>query len=144
MTWSDVVALITGAGPAHLATANDEGEPHVSKVAPVVDGDSVLFATRRKSGKARNFEGNPRVSLMWSGNNAETHLWADVESIDDLATRERMWTSGVFPYDPESFFGAFDNPDVLLVRLRPKRAVAMVAGANGLERRVWVDGPRQP
>lgn len=140
MTWDELVTLISGAGPAHLATADPNGAPHVAVAGVGVEGDVLWFATRRTSGKAQNLATNPRVALVWQGNAAETYLWGDAEVLDDDATRERIWTSGILPYDPAQFFGAWDNPLLVLVRVSPTRATAMVAGAGGLERRRWSAG----
>lgn len=137
LTWDDVVQLISGTGPAHLATADADGTPHVSTVGAVADDDRLWLITRRTSGKGANLLLNPRVAFMWSGNNAETYVWGDAELIDDPAIRERLWTGNVFPYDPQGFFGDFDSPDTLVVKVTPTRATAMVQGENGLERKRW-------
>ena len=137
ISWSDAAALIDGAGLAHLATASSTGEPHVAMVSAVLDGDVVLFATRRTSGKARDLGANQRASFMWQGNSAETYLWGDVELLDDPTLKVQVWNSGIFPYPLEHFFGTADSPEWLLVRVTPTRVVAMVQTDTALERRVW-------
>lgn len=137
MTWDEITALIAGAGPAHVATADASGAPHVAIVAPAVEGDGLWFMTRRSSAKAADLLANPRLSLMWEGNSAETYLWGTVEVVDDLETRERVWHAGLFPYDPAGFFGSADNPDVVMFRVTPTHATAMVAGDGGPQRRTW-------
>lgn len=135
--WSEVAALIDGAGLAHLATASPEGEPHVALVSAVRDGDAILIATRTTSGKARDLRANPRVSLMWQGNSAETYLWGDVSLITDSPTKVAVWNSGLFPFPLEHFFGAAESDGWVLVRATPTRVVAMVQTESALERRVW-------
>lgn len=135
--WNDVAALVDGAGLAHLATASSDGEPHVALVSAVRDGDSILVATRTTSGKARDLRANPRASLMWQGNSAETYLWGDAVIIDDVEVKTDVWNSGIFPFPLAHFFGSADSPGWVLVRIAPTRVVAMVQTDTSLDRRVW-------
>lgn len=137
MNWTEVVALIDGAGTAHASTASKSGEPHVSVVWAVCENDFVMVAMRRNSGKVRNLYENPHIALMWQGNSAETYLWGDVELIEAQAEKSRVWNNGIFPYDLSMFFGTAESPDWLVARVRPRRVVAIVHGPGGLTRRVW-------
>lgn len=56
-------ALLDGANIAHLATLQPDGSPKVEPVWVGRDGDRVLVATDRRSLKARNVDGDPRVAL---------------------------------------------------------------------------------
>lgn len=78
MTWDDVLGYINGAGLGHLATASVQGEPHSALVFVVRRGDDLYFTMRTTSNKARNLVANPRLSVMWQGNGAETYLWGEV------------------------------------------------------------------
>lgn len=137
MTWDEVMTLLRGTPPGHLSTVSADGSPHVSKVAFGLDGDRVWLATRRSSAKARNLRANGSLALMAEGNSAETYVWGRAEAVEDRTEIERVWHGGVFPFDLAGFFGSPDNPDVQFFRITPQRAVAMVAGAAGLERRTW-------
>jgi PPOX class probable F420-dependent enzyme len=138
--WSEVVGLITGAPPAHLATATADGEPHVSTVMPGVDGDQLWLVTWRGSGKAANLRSNPRVAVMWSANSAETYVWGTAELVDDDDVRRRLWDGGILPYDPAGFFGPVDGRDSVVVRITPTRAVAKVGGDGGPRTLRWRAG----
>ena len=59
---------------------------------------------------------------------AEAYVQADAELVTDLATKERIWSSGLFPFPLETFFGAFDHPDFVLIRLTPTVRDPHVAG----------------
>jgi hypothetical protein len=73
---------------------------------------------------------------MWTPE-AELYLRARVAFEDDPDERQRVWTSGILPYDPEPFFGSADDPDNAFVRLAPITAIAFVQGPGGIERRRW-------
>ena len=137
MTWDDVVTLIRDTPPAHLATVDATGHPHVSVIGVGVDGPILWFATRPTSGKARNLAAEPRLALMVAGNGAETYVKGTADLVDDLAEKQRLWTSGILPYDPTAFFGPPETADVVLVRVTPTSAVAMVRGDEGPQRRRW-------
>lgn len=128
--WNELAAQLTGL--AHLATASAEGRPHVSVVAPVLDGDRLWIFTRRGSGKARNLAVNPAVALMWRPG-AEIYLQGRAELVDDPADKAKLWARSDLPFDPAAFFGSPDHPDLVLVRVVPERAV--ILGPGG--RRVW-------
>lgn len=135
LTWTEFLALIKGVPVLHMGTASATGEPHVAVVSAAVDGDTVIVAVKRDSAKARNMAANPRASLVWQGNSAETYLWGSVELVDDLVEKSRVWNGGLFAYNMSMFFGAADSPDWVIARVTPTRVVAMVQGPAGLERR---------
>ena len=137
MDWSAVSALIDGAGGAHLSTASASGEPHVSVVWAVRDGESIVMTMRTVSGKATNMRANPRVALMWEGNSAETYLWGNAELITDAAEKSALWESGIMPFDLSMFYGGPTTDDWTLVRIAPSRVVSIVRDGNGMQRRVW-------
>ena len=68
---------------------------------------------------------------------AEAYVRADVELVDDLDTRDRIWHAGLFPFPLEGFFGSHDHPDFVLLRLRPTSAIVMTQGDSGLVRLTW-------
>ncbi len=137
LSWGDVLSLINGAGLGHLATASPAGEPHSAIVFVVRRGDELFFTMRTTSNKARNLQANPKLSLMWQGNNAETYLWADADISQDQSLKSDLWNGGYFPFDLSHFFQREDLPTWCAVRIVPKRAVAMVQSEQGLTRRTW-------
>lgn len=137
MTWDEIVVLIEGTTPAHLATSDRDAHPHVAVVSPAVDGSDLVFFTGTSSAKARHLRRNPLAAFVFSGNGAETYIWGTVELIDDVAAKRAIWNSGILPYDPVGFFGAPEQDDVVLVRVTPTRATLFVAGPNGPVRQRW-------
>ncbi|MEN9821702.1 MAG: hypothetical protein RLZ04_128 [Actinomycetota bacterium] len=134
MDWSDVAPHLTGL--AHLATASPVGEPHVAVVAPVVVDDTIWVFTRRSSGKATNIVRNGRVALAWRPG-PEAYLWGDAEIVQDLDTKKALWARPDLPFDPSTFFGSVDDPDYVLLRIKPTRAVVMVPEDTGVRRLSW-------
>jgi general stress protein 26 len=135
--WDQMSAFIDGAGLAHVATASPSGEPHVALVFAVREGRHLTFTTRSMSGKARNLAANPRMTLMWQGNGAESYLWGTVRLIDDPQEKSRVWDGGLFPFDLSQFFGSPESPGWVVGRVDPERAVVMVQRDAGMERLVW-------
>lgn len=136
--WPEVAVNLTGF--AHLATVRPDGMPHVAKVSPALDGDVLWLATRSSSRKARNLVAHPHAALMFEPS-AEVYVRADAEMVHDLATKERIWNSGLFPFPLAMFFGTFDDPDFVLVRLTPVSAIVMRQGAGGVTRDTWERTP---
>jgi general stress protein 26 len=137
LTWPDVLGYIKGAGLGHLSTASLEGDPHVALVFVVQRGEELMFTMRTSSSKARNLMANPKLALMWQGNNAETYVWASAKIVHDQAVKSDLWNGGYFPFDLAHFFQREDAPIWCAVRVVPNRAVVMVQGEAGLTRRTW-------
>ena len=133
MDWSDVVSHLTGI--AHLATVRPDGTAHVAVVSPSVEGDLIWIGVEASSATAGNVASNPSAALVWTPG-AEAYVWADVAIVDDVDTKRRLW-DGAWGYDPAGFFGTPDNPDYLLLRLAPHRALLMTMGASGPQRLRW-------
>ncbi len=138
--WPQLAVHLTGF--AHVATVRPDGHPHVAKVAPAIDGEMLWIATRASSRKARNVAANPRVALMFEPA-AEAYVQADAELISDLTVKERIWTSGLFAFPLEGFFGSFDHPDFVLIRLTPTAATLMSQGDGGIRRDTWARPPTE-
>lgn len=134
VVWSQLVEHLTGF--AHLATVRADGRPHVSKVAPAVDGDALWIATRASSRKARNIAEWPHVALMFEPR-AEVYLDCDAHLVHGAETKQAIWTSGLFAFPLEGFFGSHDHPDFVLVRLVPTAAILMSQGEAGVRRDTW-------
>ena len=134
MEWSNVTAHL--AGLANLATSSADGDPHVSVVMPVIDDAVLWIFSRAGSGKARRIADNGRVALMWRPG-AEAYLYGTAELVHDLDTKRALWARTDLPFDPAGFFGTVDDPDHVLIRITPTRAVVMVHDGNGLRRLTW-------
>ena len=134
MEWSDVAAHLTG--QAHIATVRPDGSPHVARVWPAVDGQTIWIGTRASSGKARNLRANPGAALMFEPA-GEAYISGDAQVVSDLATKQRIWDSEIFPYPLAGFFGSADNDDFVLLKLTPRRAIVMTQGESGIRRDTW-------
>jgi general stress protein 26 len=132
--WTDVASHLTG--QAHIATVRADGSPHVAKVWPALDGQTIWIGTRATSGKARNLRVNPEAALMFEPQ-GEAYVSGDVEVVSDLPTTQRIWESGIFPYPLAGFFGSADRDDFVLLRFTPRRAIVMTQGQSGLRRDTW-------
>ena len=123
-------------GHAHMATIRPDGSPHVAKVWPAVDGGTVWIGTRADSGKARNLRLDPRAALMFEPQ-AEVYLSGEAELVTDVETKRRVWTSGIFEYPLESFFGSADREDFVFIKVTPTRATVMLQSEAGIRRETW-------
>jgi general stress protein 26 len=132
--WTDVASHLTG--QAHIATVRADGSPHVAKVWPALDGQTIWIGTRATSGKARNLRVNPEAALMFEPQ-GEAYVSGDVEVISALPTKQRVWDSGIFPYPLAGVFGSADRDDFVLLRFTPRRAIVMTQGESGLRRDTW-------
>jgi general stress protein 26 len=132
-SWTDVVPHLSGV--ASVATVSPTGEAHVAIVSPVVVGGSIWFGAYRSSAKARNLAANPSVALAWTPG-PEAYVWGRAELVDDLDQKRSMW-DGAWPYDPAMFFRSPDNPDYVLLRVTPDRALVMTMGAAGPQANRW-------
>ena len=139
-SWDEIVALLKGAPPAHLATSSATAEPHVSIVMPGVDGDRLWVVCWRRSATASDLAaGNPRVALVWSANAAETYVWGQAEEVADPLERGRLWAGGILPYDPAGFFGPVAG-DSVAFRNTPPRATAKTGSDGGPRVLRWSAG----
>lgn len=110
----DMKRLIDAASFAHLATLQPDGAPKVEPVWLGREGDRLLVATDRRSLKARNIEGDPRVAislvardnpyeqLLIRGRVVETRNDDDLVGLDALSQAylgkpfpRRKWSSRV-------------------------------------------------
>ncbi len=49
----------------HVATADEDGRPHVVPISPVLDEGRICFASERDTKKVRNIAANPAVALSF-------------------------------------------------------------------------------
>jgi general stress protein 26 len=125
MTWSELSAHATGL--AHIATADSTGKPFVAVVSPAVEGGVIWVATMKSSAKYRSLLANPRISIMWA-TGPELYVQGRVELIDEPSEKQRIWHSGLLPYDPAMFFGNPENPDLVLIKITPVTATLQTMG----------------
>ena len=134
MEWTEVARHLTG--QAHMATVRADGSPHVAKVWPAVDGETIWIGTRATSGKARNLRVNPGAALMFEPQ-GEAYVSGEAEVVTDVGTKQRIWNSGIFPYPMEGFFGSPERDDFVFLRITPRRAIVMTQGEAGIQRDTW-------
>ena len=78
----------------------------------------IVWISDRSARKTINVGANPSVALVWSGA-AETYVWGEAELVDEVAVKRAMWADA-WSYDPAMFFQTPDNPDYVLIRVRPQ------------------------
>jgi nitroimidazol reductase NimA-like FMN-containing flavoprotein (pyridoxamine 5'-phosphate oxidase superfamily) len=65
MRWrKDEKEFVAVARTARVATVDGRGVPHNVPVCPLLDGDTVCFATEKGAKKLRNIETNPQVAVV--------------------------------------------------------------------------------
>lgn len=130
MDWNDVTPHLTGL--AHIATTGPDG-PAVAVVTPMLEGDVVWVRNATQLTQGPEPRGQPRIAMMWQSG-SEAYLWGTVEVVDDVPTKERLWS--LWPYEAAGFFGSPERPDVVLLRVDPTTTV-MAAGPDGPSRLLW-------
>jgi hypothetical protein len=87
-----------------LATANEDGSPHVTPVGALwVDG-TFWFQTGSSTRKARNVERDPRCSVALSLLDADVVLEGDAEHVSDpgrIARLAKAWADQGWPAEPD-------------------------------------------
>ncbi|MFW5416251.1 PPOX class F420-dependent oxidoreductase [Nocardiopsis sp. CNT-189] len=128
--------LAEGTRTAKAAVVLKSGEPHVSPVWFLTDGDDVVFTTPADSVKARVLRRDPRVALCVD---LEEQPFAFVSIrgralLDDDPEAVRHWTERIGARYAAGASGAGDGPagddpyhrpPGLLVRVRPERTAAV-------------------
>lgn len=134
MRWNEITPSLRGI--AHLATTAEDGSPRISVVMPVVDGDALVIFTRASSGKVRCLRVDPRVALVWQPAE-EVYVYGTAEVVDDIDRKRAAWHRTDLPFDPTAFFGAPEDPDLVLLRIRPDRAIVMRDDGSGPRAHRW-------
>jgi hypothetical protein len=112
--WTEIIEKLDTAsapGPdAHnarttwLATANEDGSPHVTPVGALwVDG-TFWFQTGERTRKARNVERDPRCSVAVSVLDADVVIEGDAARVTDpglVARLAKAWTDQGWPAEPD-------------------------------------------
>ena len=138
MTHDELGAFLShGTRTAKLATSGPGGQPHVTPMWFVLDGEELAFTTWGDSVKGRNLRRNPRAAVIVDEEvvpYAFVHIRGHVTLSEDLEKLLRFATAIGGRYMGADQAGEFGRrnavPGELLVRLRPERviAVADVAG----------------
>ena len=134
LTWPELTPHLRGL--ASVATVSASGGPHVAIVSPAVVDGTIWFGALRSSAKAANIAATGTIALVWSAD-GEAYVWGAAEIVDDVETKRSMWT-GTWAYEPGGFFGTPDNPDYVLVRVTPQRAMLLTAGPDGPTPSRWI------
>ncbi|MBT2377734.1 pyridoxamine 5-phosphate oxidase [Streptomyces sp. CB00316] len=129
--------LSEGTRTAKVSTVRTDGSPHVAPVWFLLDGDSLVFNTGRKSVKGRNLERDGRVSLCVDDDRppyafavvqGRAELSEDPEELLRWATRiaERY----VGPEAAEEFGRRNGVAGELVVRVRIDKVIALAGLAD--------------
>ena len=141
MDWDQLVDAAGRCGWfTYVGTADGGGRPHVAVVAPGFTEATVWFATRTSSRKYRNLRENDEVAFHWPTGvpdaPGELAAWGTAVIHDTDEARQRIWHSGVLPYDLAGFFGEPGNTDFVFVEVALRRARLQTRH----ERLVWERG----
>jgi PPOX class probable F420-dependent enzyme len=138
MTTDEIRSFLTEATrTAKVATAMEDGRPHVMPVWFVLDGDQIVFTTGAQSVKGRNLRRDPRVALLVDDQRppyAFVHVRGRVTLHEDPDELLRFATAIGARYmgtDQAEEFGKRNAvAGELLVRVMPDRVIAQddVAG----------------
>src|SRR5690242_20399302 len=123
--------LSHGTRTAKVATSGPGGQPHVTPVWFVLDGEHLVFTTWGESVKARNLRVNPRARIVVDEQVAPyafVHIRGHVTLSEDLEELLRFATAigGRYmgAHRADEFGRRNAVPGELLVRLRPERVIA--------------------
>ena len=126
MEWTDVVEKARQIGwTTYIGTTDQAGQPHVAVVAPGFSDDGhVWFVTRSGTKKLANLRKNPKVGMHWPiGGQGPGELFVrGVASVLDRVENQRIWNSGIFPYDLSEFWKGPDDPDLVFVDITAEYA----------------------
>lgn len=123
--------LLHGTRTGHLAVALEDGQPHVTPVWFVLDGDDVVFTTAKDGVKGRSLARDGRAGLSVD-DAAPPYSFVvvrgTVELSDDPAAKREWATRIAARYMGEDQADAFgqrnSGDDEWLCRLNPERIVA--------------------
>lgn len=129
--------LLEGTRTAKLATAFDDGDPHVMPVWFLLDGDQVILATGADTVKGRNLRRDPRVALVVDDERPPysfVHIRGRATLSED-PDRLLYWATEIarryMGDDLADEFGRRNaEPGELLVTITPHRMIAMRAVAE--------------
>ncbi|MEW1612556.1 MULTISPECIES: PPOX class F420-dependent oxidoreductase [unclassified Streptomyces] len=129
--------LSEGTRTAKVSTVRADGSPHIAPVWFLLDGDSLVFNTGRKSVKGRNLERDGRVSLCVDDDRppyafavvqGRAELSEDPEELLRWATR--IAGRYVGPEAAEEFGRRNGVPGELVVRVRIDKVTALADMAD--------------
>jgi hypothetical protein len=132
MTPDEIHAFLShGTRTAKLATSGPGGQPHVTPVWFVLDGEELVFTTWGESVKGRNLRRDPRAAVVVDEEVAPyafVHLRGHVTLSEDLEELLRFATAIAGRYMGADRAGEFGRrnavPGELLVRLQPQHVIA--------------------
>ncbi|MEY2425302.1 MAG: hypothetical protein QOI61_874 [Actinomycetota bacterium] len=126
--------LMHGTRTGKLATANAAGQPHVTPIWFVLDGDDLIFTTHNSSVKGRSILRDPRVAIAVDDEAppfsfvAIQGTAAVSEDLDDLVRWATQIGGRYMGADRAEEFGRRNGVEgELLVRVTPTRVVALRA-----------------
>src|SRR2546422_4390390 len=107
----------------HLATM-DGDQPRLRPVSPVkTDRFVVYVANLRNYHKTVEIEANPKVELCYlDDHHDQVRLTGLAEVVDDRALLQEIWDENPLL---RQYLGSLDNPQLIVYRIRPLRALFM-------------------
>lgn len=123
--------LMQGTRTAKAATTSRDGQPHVTPVWFVLDGEQIVFTTGADTVKGRNLRHDPRIALVVDDEEppyAFVHVRGVAAITEDPGELLRFATEIGARYMGADRAGEFGRrnavPGELLVRVQPERVIA--------------------
>jgi len=138
MHWDEFVSAAQAISwVAYFGTADSDGRPHVSAVAPGFSPGTMWIATRPGSKKFRNLRLNSSVAFYWpvgSSGPGELAAWGHATIHESQESRDRIWDGGYLSFDLSQFFGPRESADVAFAEIAVSRARLL---GPDFQARVW-------
>jgi general stress protein 26 len=110
--------LLSGAKTLFLATNGSHGHPNLRAMVPLlIEGVEVLwFSAHQESSKIIELAKDDKAAVFGYSPRSisEFRLWGSVEVLDDMASKERVWTDAL----KEHFPGGVQDPNLRILRFR--------------------------
>jgi PPOX class probable F420-dependent enzyme len=124
--------LMDGTRTGKLATANSEGQPHVTPIWFVLDGDDLIFTTHNTSVKGRSITRDGRVAIVVDDQRPPYSfvmiqgIAVVSENLDDLVQWATQIGGRYMGADKAEGFGKRNGvPGELLVRVTATKTIAL-------------------
>ncbi len=111
-----------------MSTVDRNGFPQsrVMHTSAIDDDFTIYFITMRGTQKTDHIDANPRIALLWTGQDWETvHIKGEAYISEDRDLRERFWHEGLTAY-----FAGADDPNMQIIVIRPVELTCSSVGST--------------
>jgi len=126
----DMCDLLTQRNPAIVGIDRPSGGPHLSPVWYLWDGDSFYFRIAKSTAKYRHLIRNPAISLLVNDHTGFRYLTvygqAQILEVNPAGVAAQIVTKYYAPALAPERMPQGQEPDVVTIKLRPEKVVAVV------------------